>query len=156
MTRPELAAAIRELPEDEKLELLSELWDALDHFAPVPDWHKEELDARLASANVGIAYRLVGGEGANPRLEVILVLRREAEADIQEAFRWYESKQPGLGHAFVEVETAHSNGSRRPPSSYPVAYRDLRRLVLRRFPYVLYFRQVERRRPSVRRDTRSA
>lgn len=52
MTRPELAAAIRELPEDEKLELLSELWDALDHSAPLPEWHKEELERRLASASV--------------------------------------------------------------------------------------------------------
>jgi len=51
VTRPELPAAIRELPEDEKLDLLSELWDALDHSAPVPEWHKEELDARLSSAN---------------------------------------------------------------------------------------------------------
>jgi|HubBroStandDraft_4_1064222.scaffolds.fasta_scaffold477097_1 putative addiction module component (TIGR02574 family) len=51
MTRPELAAAIRELPEDEKLELLSVLWDALDHSAPLPEWHQEELERRLASAN---------------------------------------------------------------------------------------------------------
>jgi hypothetical protein len=49
MTRPELAAAIRDLPEDEKLDLLSELWDALDHSAPVPQWHEEELDRRLAT-----------------------------------------------------------------------------------------------------------
>ena len=50
MTRPRFAAAIR-LPEDEKLELLSELWDALDHSATVPNWHKEELDRRLSSAD---------------------------------------------------------------------------------------------------------
>lgn len=47
MTRPELAAAIESLPEDEKLDLLGELWDALDHSAPLPGWHKEELDRRL-------------------------------------------------------------------------------------------------------------
>jgi putative addiction module component (TIGR02574 family) len=47
MTRPELAAAIRELPDDEKLDLLGELWDSLDHAAPVPEWHMEELDRRL-------------------------------------------------------------------------------------------------------------
>lgn len=50
MTRADLAAAIRDLPEDEKLELLSDLWDSIDHSAPVPEWHKEELDRRLASA----------------------------------------------------------------------------------------------------------
>ncbi len=51
MTRPELAAAIQNLPEDEKLELLGELWDSIDHTAPVPDWHKEELDRRMATAD---------------------------------------------------------------------------------------------------------
>jgi putative addiction module component (TIGR02574 family) len=51
MTRPELAAAIRSLPEDDKLELLSELWDALDYTTAVPEWHKEELDRRLDAAD---------------------------------------------------------------------------------------------------------
>jgi plasmid stabilization system protein ParE len=74
---------------------------------------------------------------------VILVLRREAEADILEAFRWYESKHPGLGHAFVDVVDGAFERLAEAPSSCPVAYRDLRRLVLRRFPYVVYFRQVE-------------
>jgi putative addiction module component (TIGR02574 family) len=48
MVSPHLTAAIRQLPEDEKLELLSELWDSLDQSTPIPDWHKEELDRRLA------------------------------------------------------------------------------------------------------------
>jgi hypothetical protein len=26
------------------------LWDSLDHSASVPEWHKEELDRRLAKA----------------------------------------------------------------------------------------------------------
>jgi hypothetical protein len=51
VTRPELAAAIRDLADDEKLELLGELWDSLDHDAPAPEWHNEELDQRLASAD---------------------------------------------------------------------------------------------------------
>jgi putative addiction module component (TIGR02574 family) len=51
VTRPELAAAIRDLPEDEKLELLGELWDSLEHSGPVPQWHRDELDRRLATAD---------------------------------------------------------------------------------------------------------
>lgn len=47
VTRPELAAVIRSLPEEEKLDLLEELWDELDHAGPVSEWHKEELDRRL-------------------------------------------------------------------------------------------------------------
>lgn len=74
---------------------------------------------------------------------MILVLRREAEADILEAFRWYESKRPGLGHAFVNVVDDAFERLAEAPTSFPLAYRDLRRLVLRRFPYVVYFRAVE-------------
>lgn len=51
MTRLELEAAIRSLPENEKLELLGELWDAIDHAAPMPEWHKEELDRRLETTS---------------------------------------------------------------------------------------------------------
>lgn len=51
MTRAELTAALRDLPEDEKLDLLSEIWESLDHSTPPPDWHKEELDRRLASSD---------------------------------------------------------------------------------------------------------
>jgi putative addiction module component (TIGR02574 family) len=50
VTRPELAAVIRDLADDEKLELLGELWDSLDHDTAAPEWHKEELDRRLENA----------------------------------------------------------------------------------------------------------
>ncbi len=51
MTRRDLAAAIRDLGDEEKLALLEQLWDALDHDAPAPQWHEEELDRRLESAD---------------------------------------------------------------------------------------------------------
>lgn len=51
VTRQELATAIRDLADEEKLELLEELWDSLDHDAPAPEWHKEELDQRLSNAD---------------------------------------------------------------------------------------------------------
>jgi hypothetical protein len=57
VTRPELAAAIRNLADDEKLDLLGELWDSLDHDTPAPEWHKEELDRRLESADTAAFTR---------------------------------------------------------------------------------------------------
>lgn len=51
MTRAELAATIRDLADEEKLDLLGELWDSLDHDRAAPEWHKEELDRRLESAD---------------------------------------------------------------------------------------------------------
>ncbi len=74
---------------------------------------------------------------------MILVVLREAEADIDEAFRWYEARRVGLGREFVdEVDSAFACALAA-PSSFPVAYRGLRRLVLNRFPYLVYFREHE-------------
>jgi plasmid stabilization system protein ParE len=71
---------------------------------------------------------------------VRLVLRHEAEADILEAFRWYESKRVGLGEDFVDEVDAGFVRVLEAPGSFPVVYRGLRRIVLKRFPYVVYFR----------------
>jgi hypothetical protein len=50
MTRSDLAVAISDLSDDDKLDLLGELWDALDHSGPVPEWHQDELDRRDGDA----------------------------------------------------------------------------------------------------------
>ena len=63
------------------------------------------------------------------------------QVDIAEAFRWYEGRRVGLGREFVdEVDSAFSRAL-EVPRSFPVAYRGLRRIVLRRFPYLVYFRE---------------
>ena len=39
---------------EQRLELISELWDSIPNSLdtlPVPDWHREELDRRLAAAD---------------------------------------------------------------------------------------------------------
>jgi plasmid stabilization system protein ParE len=74
---------------------------------------------------------------------VTLIVRREAEAEIVEAFNWYESKRVGLGREFVEEIDAAFVRTTETPDAFPVVYRGLRRLVLRRFPYVIYFRLEE-------------
>ena len=48
-----LEQALR-LPVDERLQLVEQLWDSIAADAsqvPVPDWHKAELDRRLADKN---------------------------------------------------------------------------------------------------------
>jgi putative addiction module component (TIGR02574 family) len=46
--------AIKQLSVAERLNLISELWDSipdsLDEL-PIPDWHREELERRLATAD---------------------------------------------------------------------------------------------------------
>jgi plasmid stabilization system protein ParE len=86
---------------------------------------------------------VVRGPGEDPRLAVNLVLRPEAEADILEAFRWYESKRVGLGEDFLDETEAAFARITEVPDSFPVAHRGLRRAVLKRFPYLVYFRHEE-------------
>ncbi len=48
-----LEQALR-LPVPERIELVEQLWDSIAADAsqvPVPEWHKAELDRRLADAN---------------------------------------------------------------------------------------------------------
>jgi putative addiction module component (TIGR02574 family) len=45
---------IQQLSVPERLELIGRLWDSIPDTTeamPVPDWHKEELERRLASAD---------------------------------------------------------------------------------------------------------
>lgn len=68
-----------------------------------------------------------------------ILIRPEAEADIEEAFRWYEEKLSGLGADFLEFL---ENGVERiadSPEIYPVVYRNVRRLLIRRFPYGIFY-----------------
>jgi len=51
MTRQALLEEILRLPPNERLELLGDAWDALaatPEDVPVPEWHLEELERRLA------------------------------------------------------------------------------------------------------------
>jgi putative addiction module component (TIGR02574 family) len=54
MSRPALLAEILDLPTAERLRLVEDIWDSLAASVtnlPVPDWHREELDRRLADPN---------------------------------------------------------------------------------------------------------
>lgn len=68
-----------------------------------------------------------------------LIVRPLAERDLFEARQWYEEQRSGLGSDFRD---AVDNALRRvaaTPRLYPVVYRGLRRAVVRRFPYVIYY-----------------
>ena len=72
-----------------------------------------------------------------------LTLRAEAGADIREAADWYEGERPGLGRAFTRAVRALLATMARAPERFPRAYggmhEDVRRALLRRFPYAVYF-----------------
>ena len=68
-----------------------------------------------------------------------LIIRPEAEADIAEAFDWYENRVPGLGSEFLLVLDALFNSILRNHLIYPIVYKTVRRALARRFPYAVFF-----------------
>jgi len=72
-----------------------------------------------------------------------LIIRPEAEADIQEAFDWYERHVPGLGAEFLAVVDAALSSIVRHPLQHPVIYRNARRALTRRFPYQVFFAMTD-------------
>ena len=61
------------------------------------------------------------------------------DAEIQEAARWYDARCPGLGDQFIDAVRAATRRASRQPLRYAVRFADIRRVVLRRFPYSVWF-----------------
>lgn len=68
-----------------------------------------------------------------------VLLSLDAEGDIREAFEWYEGHEPNLGLSFVEDLDVIFSRIADAPHHFPVVYRGLRRALLKRFPYSVYF-----------------
>lgn len=64
-----------------------------------------------------------------------LIIRPEANAEIHEAAHWYDASRPGLGHDFLRAFRAATDPLRRNPLHYQIVFEEMRRVLLRRFPY---------------------
>src|SRR2546430_1014556 len=80
-----------------------------------------------------------------------VILRPAAAADIEEAFLWYEDRESGLGHEFLEAVQSVLTNVGAQPRAYPVIHRNTRRALLRRFPYGLFNRTYDERQSSLSR-----
>lgn len=67
------------------------------------------------------------------------VLRARAEQDIQSAFQWYEAQRAGLGDEYLTALRERLEAIRSFPESSPVLYRGIRRAVMSRFPYLIFY-----------------
>lgn len=68
-----------------------------------------------------------------------IIIRPEAESDIKDAYEWYEAQRKGLGENFLLcIEEALSRISRN-PAAYAVVYKEVRRVLIHRFPFGVFF-----------------
>ena len=63
----------------------------------------------------------------------------EAEAELNEAFDWYESRVAGLGSEFTRAVGAVFSWIDRSPEQFGRVHGEIRRALVRRFPYAIYY-----------------
>jgi len=71
---------------------------------------------------------------------VIVRFRREAADDVLLARDWYDAQSPGLGDSFVGSLEQIVDLVAELPEVFPEIAVGLRRALLSRFPYALYYR----------------
>jgi len=71
-------------------------------------------------------------------------VRRSAKVEITEAQTWYETQQSGLGLEFLSALAQVIDRLAETPLIYQLAHRNVRRAIVRRFPYFVWYRVEER------------
>jgi plasmid stabilization system protein ParE len=72
-----------------------------------------------------------------------VIFLAQAEAEVAEAFDWYETRGKGLGADFMRSLEATVASIQRIPTQYQIVKSQARRAVLRRFPYSLVYTASE-------------
>lgn len=68
-----------------------------------------------------------------------IVFKSEVYEDIKVAYDWYESQRMGLGEDFLLIlEESYAKISRN-PNAYQQIHKIVRRKLVRRFPYGIFF-----------------
>lgn len=69
-----------------------------------------------------------------------VLFRPAARRDIEDIYAWYEQQREGLGEEFLADASAASDYIGRFPEAYAIVHANIRRVMLKRFPYLLYYR----------------
>lgn len=66
--------------------------------------------------------------------------RKEAQLDILDAISWYEERRKGLGdELFISIEN-EKRLIEQNPYYYEDKYKGIRKAIITRFPYIIYYR----------------
>jgi plasmid stabilization system protein ParE len=68
-----------------------------------------------------------------------VIFTQAARAELIKAQDWYESEASGLGRRFRQAIDALAERMSANPRQFPIVLKNVRRALLRRFPYSLFF-----------------
>lgn len=75
----------------------------------------------------------------------LLSVRPKAEKDLASARDWYDQKSAGLGDEFLDSVAAALRELQHDPELPRLYYRNFRRVLLRRFPYKIFYQVIAQR-----------
>lgn len=71
-----------------------------------------------------------------------IVFRKEALQDILKTINWYEKQILGLGDEFFIAFSNEIRNIRRNPLVYEPKYKNIRKAITKRFPYIIFFLSI--------------
>lgn len=72
-----------------------------------------------------------------------ILFTQAARADLVDALRWYDTHAPQVAPQFRDALRAAVNRISENPKQFPPAFKSTRRALLRRFPYIVVFRELD-------------
>ena len=70
---------------------------------------------------------------------MLIKFHPKADIELQEAIHWYASKRLGLDYEFMRCVDETISRITSDPEMFPVALRNTRKAMVRRFPYIIYY-----------------
>lgn len=68
-----------------------------------------------------------------------VVFSSDSESEVRDAYIWYEYRRPGLGADFLLCIDDVLDKIKRSPEQFPIVHREIRRALIRRFPYGIFY-----------------
>lgn len=73
-----------------------------------------------------------------------VIFTAEASRDLTHAYRWYESRESGLGEDFLRSVQSSLRKIQQHPLAFPLAIDPFRRALIRRFPFEIFYEPTEK------------
>lgn len=68
-----------------------------------------------------------------------VIIRPEAESDIEESYKWYEDQTAGLGDEFLFALQVRLRSIIDSPFKFQTIHSNIRRAVIKRFPHAFFY-----------------
>lgn len=74
-----------------------------------------------------------------------IIIRQQAENDLEDSCDWYEIRMEGLGQKFMKSFERQLLSIQSNPLRYPKQYKNIRIALMKGFPFAIYFMNEEDR-----------